>query len=40
MSEDDVKWVNDNTGRFRYRPWYSQTYLDRRAEKVLSSSTF
>ena len=35
MSEDDVKWVNDNTGRFRYRPWYSQTYLDRRAEKIL-----
>jgi hypothetical protein len=35
MSEDDVKWVTDNTGRFRYRPWYSQTYLDRRAEKIL-----
>jgi hypothetical protein len=35
MSEDEVKWVYDATGRFRRRPWYSQAYLDRRAEEVI-----
>jgi hypothetical protein len=35
MSEEDVKWVRDTTGRFSRRPWYSQAYLDRRAEEIL-----
>jgi hypothetical protein len=35
MSEEDVRWVRDTTGRFNRRPWYSQAYLDRRAEEIL-----
>lgn len=35
MSEEDVKWVRDTTGRFERRPWYSQAYLDRRCEEIL-----
>jgi len=35
MTEEEVRWVRDNTGRFRPRPWYSQAYLDRRAEQIL-----
>jgi IrrE N-terminal-like domain len=35
MSEEEVKWVRDTTGRFDRRPWYSQAYLDRRCEEIL-----
>jgi hypothetical protein len=35
MSEEDVKWVRDTTGRFSRRPWYTQAYLDERAEQIL-----
>jgi hypothetical protein len=35
MSEEDVKWVRDITGRFSRRPWYTQAYLDERAEQIL-----
>ena len=35
MSEEDIRWVRDTTGRFDRRPWYTQAYLDRRCEKIL-----
>ncbi len=35
MSEADVKWVRDDTGRFNCRPWYTQAYLDQRCEQIL-----
>ena len=35
MSEEDVKWIYDTTGRFSRRPWYTQAYLDERCEHLL-----
>jgi hypothetical protein len=35
MTEDEVRWVRDTTGRFERRPWYTQAYLDRRCEETL-----
>jgi IrrE N-terminal-like domain len=35
MSEEDVKWIPDDSGRFTTRPWYSQAYLDQRCEHIL-----
>lgn len=35
MSEEDVKWIHDTTGRFRRRPWYPQAYLDEKCEQIL-----
>lgn len=35
MSEEDVKWMHDTTGRFRRRPWYPQAYLDEKCEQIL-----
>jgi hypothetical protein len=36
MSEEDVRWTRDATGRFSRRPWYTQAYLDERCEQILS----
>jgi hypothetical protein len=30
-----MKWVRDTTGRFNRRPYYEQTYLDERCERLL-----
>ena len=35
MSEEDVKWIHDTTGRFSRRPWYPQAYLDEKCEQIL-----
>jgi hypothetical protein len=35
MSEENVRWIADSTGRFTRRPWYPQPYLDRRCEEIL-----
>jgi hypothetical protein len=35
MSEEEIRWVRDNTGRFERRPWYTEAYLDRCCEQVL-----
>jgi hypothetical protein len=30
-----VGWIKDNTGRFLRRPYYQQSFLDRRCERLI-----